>query len=377
MTIFWWVLAYTCAISGVGTLIRQNASRGVLDERKNQKSISLFFAILAFAFLLVVVGFRRSYNDTYAYYDMFIYSDTGWEAIKAVFLSNVKSKTFTVICLLFKTYISDNVYVWFFAVAIFQLGAIIRLYYKYSTNYFFSCFLFMASGAFTWLMAGIRQYLAICLVIYFIDFLLERKTIPFLIVVALASFIHISAIVWIPVYFVCTSEPLSFKMFGFALAVVGMLLFLDTFTNVLENFLTDTAYEGMTQRFSESTGVNPIRVLVSAVPWLLALVKRKELRKKATPFINILVNLSFIASAIYFFGIFTSAIVVGRLPMYFIPFNMILLPWVIDNLYEDGKGFGKAIKIATVAFYLGYFYYDIFAGSEEQYVSEVLGIGHL
>lgn len=52
------------------------------------------------------------------------------------------------------------------------------------------------------LMNGIRQYIAICIFIFAIEFIQRRKLIPYVITILLASLIHKSAYILLPLYFV-------------------------------------------------------------------------------------------------------------------------------------------------------------------------------
>ena len=376
MVVFWWILIYTSAVSLFGTVVHRINDRSRIKEDTVEKtrSISLFVAILTFALLLLFVGARSYYNDTETYRYTFIRYITGdLSQIKELWESSSKSKYFFMVEVLFKHYISEDYTVWFFALAIFQIGAIIKIFYNYSSNYFLTSYIFIASTTFTWLMSGIRQFTAVCIILYGLEYLVNRKTIKFLIIVLIASLFHISALLWIPVYFICTVKPWSWKVIVFVFAILGIIVSLDTFTSLLDETLEDTSYAGLTESIQTGEGMNMMRVLVSCVPWVLAFIKRKEIEEEHNLFLDMSVNLSFIASAIYLVATFTSGIIVGRLPIYFTMTNFILLPWIIDRYFTPSFKF--LIKLACIVLYLLYFYYN-FHTSKNFYESELLGILH-
>ena len=378
MKVYWWIFAYTSMVSLFGTYVFKRTNREISDSKyhSSNKSIGLLFAVLTFALLIFFVGCRSEFNDTYYYRDVFQNYITGdLSQIKTIWQEDSKSKYFLIIQCLFKRFISKEYTVWFFALAVFQMGAVIKLYYNYSIDYFMSSYLFIASSSFVWMMGGTRQFLAVSIVLYGIDFLVERKMTKFLILVLIASLFHISAIVWIPIYFVCTSKPWSWKMIAFIASMVIILFSLDTFTDVLDEMLEETDYSDITSTFDASNGVNALRVLVTCVPWALALICRKQINKENNDFLNICVNLSVVSTSVYILGMFTSGIIVGRIPMYFMLTNYILIPWVINKYFSPSLRL--LMKSACVVMYFLYFYYDMVIKGTGHYGSELLGIPYV
>lgn len=378
MTVYWWIFAYTSIVSLLGTFVHKTKMSNPLrhNHRSDDKSIGLFFAILTFALLIFFVGARSEFNDTYYYRNVFQNYITGdLSQINTIWDNNSKSKYFLILQCIFKHFISKEYSVWFFALAVFQTGAVIKLYYNYSDDYFMSSYLFIASVSFAWMMGGTRQFFAVSIILYGINYLVERKSVNFLVLVFIASLFHISAIVWIPIYFICTSKPWSWKMMAFIAGMIVILLSIDTFTNLLDEVLEETNYAGITSNFDSSNGVNGIRVLVTCVPWLLALLCKKKIEKENNIFLNMCVNLSVISSAIYLLGMFTSGIIVGRIPMYFMLTNYILIPWLINRYFPPPiKGI---VKFVCIVMYFLYFYYDMVIKGTGHYGSELLGIPYV
>lgn len=378
MAIYWWILIYTSVVSLFGTIVNKlNRKNPVKSEYYiDKRCISIFLAVLTFGLLVFFVGCRSEFNDTYYYRDLFENYITGnLSQIKEIYLSESKSKYFNIIQCLFKHYISDDYIIWFFAISLFEIGAIIKTFYKYSCNYFISSYLYITSGSFVWLMGGIRQYFAVCIVLYGLDFLIERKTVKFIALVLFASLFHVAILIWIPIYFVCISKPWNLKIILFAILSVGIIFSLDNFTSILDNILEETNYSDLTSHFAEGNGMNYIRFLVTCVPWLLSLVCKKQIAEEDNLFLNISVNLSFISSVIYFVGIFTSGIIVGRLPVCFNIVNLILLPWLLEKYYKQITG--AFLKFSCYILYFLYFYYDMVVKGTGHYGSEVLNIPYV
>ena len=60
-------------------------------------------------------------------------------------------------------------------------------------------------------MGGIRQFMALSVLLFFSDWIFEDKPIRFAIVVLFASMIHASAIIWLPIVFVVSGKAGNLK----------------------------------------------------------------------------------------------------------------------------------------------------------------------
>lgn len=376
MTIFLWLLLYTSAVSLYGSFVYRNRSahiKSTYTRTMEYKNISLFMAIMTFAFLIVIVGCRSYYNDTVSYKVVFDRAITGdLSQVHEYWLRDDKAKYFYILQCFFKRFISKDYTVWFFALGIFEIGAVIKFFYKFSDSYFWSSYLYITSATFTWLMSGVRQYFAVCIVLYGVDLLFERKTVKFIILVLFASLFHFSALIWIPIYFICVVKPWSWRIYVFVVAVFLILFSLDNFTNILNELLEDTNYSNITDNFSTENGMGAIRMLVSAVPCALAFICKRKIEDENNQIINISVNISVVILCINMVATVTSGITIGRLPGYFMTFNLILIPFILN------KGFSHIIrpflKIGCASLYFLYFYYNFFVLSSNLYGSELLNI---
>ncbi len=382
MVVYYSILAYTVVIAGIGQFIkRQNAQRAEFfgNEFNNSKPISLLFAVLSMALLVFFVAKRTDYQDTFSYIDNFrnVTTDLSIGNLKEIYDTEDSGIGYVFLEMVFKKYISTDFSDWFMFLAIFQAGAFISLAYRFSSNYLLSAFLFVASTEFTWMMNGIRQFTAVCLIMYFFSFVTNRKLIPFLIVVFIAYTIHSTALFWIPVYFIVRYKPFSRQIWLFVVLTLIVVFFIDNFTNLLDSSLEDTQYAGTgatIMNYENDDGVSPIRVLVSAVPPGIALWRKKYVEQRSNPTIDIMINMSTASVGIYLLAMVTSGILVGRVPAYFTMVNYILLPWLLDNTFEGG--FKTFIKTACYSFYLVYFYYSMAVQSGGHYVSTFLGLSY-
>ena len=377
MPVWWGIFAYMMIVSIFGMAMYknkvQNATLGPVDDSSevNYKTIGLFFALATFALLVYFVGQRNEIFDSADYRYSYIHYYSGdLDQINSI-LSNpsaYKGPLFSIILIIFKHFTNGSYTDWFTFIALIQCTSIALFLYKYSVNYIYSIYFLFTTSTFLWMVNGIRQFLAVTLVLFFVDWIKERKTIPFIIVVIFAYFIHSSAIIWIPIYFIIHYEPWSKKFIVFSvLMTVALFLYSKS------SFVDDSNYSYINTGGYQN-GVNPLRVLVMAVPAIIAFSRRKYLKEVMTPFVKVWINLAVITAECYIVGMFTSG-VMGRMPMYFQLFNLLLLPWIVKNAFEESMG--RSILIASLVGYFAYFWYDMYVAGNGIYYSTTLNLMYL
>lgn len=376
MPVWWGIFAYMIIVSVFGMAMYknkvQNATLGPVDDSSvvNYKSIGLFFALATFIVLAYFAGQRSGIFDTgdYQYsYDHYFTEDLGQITDIITGARSEKGPLFKILLILFKHFTHGTYNDWFTFVALIQCVSIALFLYKYSINFTYSVYFFFTTSTFLWLVNGIRQFLAVAVILFFVDWVKERKTVPFIIVIVIAYFIHSSALLWIPVYFIINFEPWS-KKFIILSAIITIALYIYTRTSALE----DSEYSYL-NNVEYRNGVNPIRVLVMAMPSLMAFIRRKEINVDDKPFIKFWINLSVLTTECYLVSMFTSG-VMGRMPIYFQMFNLLLLPWLLKNGFDESMG--KSILIASLIGYFAYFWYDMYIAGNGQYVSNSLGYSY-
>ena len=187
--------------------------------------------------------------------------------------------------------------------------------------------------------------------------------------------IHKSAFILIPMYFIAQGEPWNKRTLIFIGCIVLAMLFTSKFTSLLTDVVEQTDYAGSVNEFKNTDdGTNPIRILVESIPIILAFIYRDKIKNKLTPIIKLSINMSLIASGLYIISkIASSGILLGRLPIYFSMYNLILLPWLLKNIFEKREK--DLIYYIMIICYLVYFYYQINVLSGGAiYISEVLKI---
>jgi transmembrane protein EpsG len=375
MPVWWGTFLYMIVVSFFGTMLYKSkkekalVSGKITNDFENYKSIGLVFSLLTFALLAFFVGQRSYIFDSSDYqYSYENYYTTDLSQISDIINGdfNVKDPGFSILLILFKHFTGGADYnAWFTLLAIIQCASIATFLYKYSVNYLLSVYIFFTSSCFLWLVNGIRQFLAVAFILFFVDWLKNRKTIPFLLVVLLAYTIHSSAILFVPVYFLVNMKCWSKKFIILSIALTVLLIYLSG-----SSFFEDTQYSYLVD---SNNGVNPLRVLVMAVPSIIAFIKRNEIKEKTTPFVDMWINLSVITTECYIVGMFTNG-VVGRIPVYFQLFNYLLLPWLLKNAFNEQDK--KILTYACVVGFFAYFCFDMYIAGNGVYNSRNLNLAY-
>ena len=85
-----------------------------------------------------------------------------------------------------------------------------RFIYKFCDNVFLAVLLYLAQGPFIFQLTGFRQAIAMSICLFSVEFIHKRKLFSFLLLLALACTFHITAITFVPFYFLAKLKP-SFK----------------------------------------------------------------------------------------------------------------------------------------------------------------------
>lgn len=358
MQVYYFLLVWTIGFGIMLNMASQYSyNNGIVTERK----YNIFILIVAFLPLIIFTGARSNgVADTAAYIGMFeSYPSTLNELFLSDILNDSRMKGFIVFSTFIKQYISTDYNTWLFIIAIPTCVCIMMTLKKYSTNIAGSIFLFMASCQFIWLFNGMRQYLVVAILFACTPMILNKQPIPYFIIVLILSAIHTSAIIMIPMYFIVSGEPWNKKTMIIVAICIFAIVFADRFLDIFNNVMEETDFaKGLNANKDTDNGTSLIRILVESIPTIIAFIWRGKLKDKYTPIMKISVNMSIISTCIYIISkIVKSGIMVGRLPIYLSIYNLILLPWLIDTIFE-GK-IKRLVYYIMILSYLGFFYYQM------------------
>lgn len=376
MTVYWFMMAWVIFF---GILAQASARRvcvgEYLGEDVYEARAHLFMAVVTFAVIVFFAGMRSRVGDTIAYIQMFNDYPLFFNSRDVVFAEGAREPGFRLFSILIKTFISDNYTVWFSIISLISGICVMYPIYKYSCNFGVSAFLFMASCQFTWMFNGMRQFLVAAIMFSCTGLILKNRALLYVLIVCILSTIHKSALILIPMYFIAQGEPWNKRTLLFIGCIILAMIFTSKFTNLLTDVVEQTDYASSVNEFKNTDdGTSPIRILVESIPIIMAFIYRNKIKEKLTPIIKLSINMSLIASGLYIISnIARSGILLGRLPIYFSLYNLILLPWLLNNIFEKKeKNFVYYIMILC---YFAFFYYQMqVAWGGLEYISKILNM---
>ena len=320
------------------------------------------FALLSIAPLVYLAATRSVYfGDTNVYRRGFEQSPSSLAGFGPFMDSLTKDRGFYLFAALMRTVLGNRPVVYFGIVAAIQLLLLISMFRKYSPDLLISLFIFVASADYlSFMHNGIRQFVAVCMILAASKFIFEQRYIPAILVILVASQFHQSALIMIPFIFITQGDPWNKSTVGLLFGALIAVMVVNQFTGVLDSLLKETQYANIVDDWTEwdDNGTNPLRVLVYCVPALLSLLGLRYIREENDPVINICTNMSVISAGLYIVSMVTSGIYIGRLPIYVCLYaNCILLPWEINNLF--GRRSSEIIQGLMIVLFLAFYYYQV------------------
>lgn len=279
--------------------------------------------------LIVFCGLRTLYNDTWLYVHMYesIQPDVGlFEGIDWLKIGENPGFTF-LNRLLRKLGFSVQSYLMFYSLV--TNGIFLWFIRKYSRNIPFSIFLFLTFDIYLFTLAAIKQCMAMVLCVLATDRAIRGKRPSFVCWVLVASLFHPYAIMFLVVPLL-TFRPWSLMTYVMLVAFVAVGFLLDSLLGTLVD-ITSMMGKEYTELSLSGSGINPARLGVTFVPVVLSYFTRGVIAKENDRIQNLILNLATLNAAIMFVALFGDPNYFGRLANYFLPFQIMTLPWLLTQ----------------------------------------------
>ena len=360
LTNYWWLLIWAFAGGLILSVYIPKRHEIVLGKTEERWRIApAFILILPY---IIWAGFRSStFGDTSAYQQAFRECASSFGEIGTYIAEVSKDKGFYFLMAVEKSIFGSSENLYFLMLAAIQILIVMWMCRTYSEDYWFSIFLFIASTDYlSWTFNGIRQFMAVVIIYAATPLIVRKKYIPSILIILLASTMHQSALLMIPVIFIIQGRAWNIKTVICIIASMCALAFVDQFTNIMDSMLSETQYVNVVSDYQSwnDDGTNPLRILVYSVPMILSLVGLKYIREENDPIINMTVGASIVTCAVYLISGATSGIFLGRLPIYTSLWSQcILLPWEINHIFTARSA--RIVKIVAVICYCVFFYFQM------------------
>lgn len=316
----------------------------------------VFGTIISF---VLVSGLRNNIGDTPFYVHTYKINDFTWDFIKSQ-----DDLGFGILQMILKRY-SDDPQILIFTTALITNVLIIIGLYKYSRLLELSIYIYITGGLFLVTMNGIRQCLATAILFTGTKYLIEGNWFRYILVVIFASLFHQSALILIPIYFLVRYKAWTMATLILLLGSAIIVLGFNQFSTLLFSAIEDSQY-GVYSQFNEG-GANSIRVIVFAIPLVIAFLGREKLRE-IYPESDVIVNMAIIG--LTFMIISMGNWIFARFNIYFELYQIILISWIVKVFREKDQ---RLVYFVIILCYFAYYFYDSVLNLNIVYRSNYLG----
>ena len=306
------------------------------------------FIVAVILICVIVAGLRNNIGDTGAY----MHSYTLLNTFNGI-TESMEDKGFILFQVFLYNIYSDPQFLIIITSIITQVLNIYTLAI-YRSYFELQIFMYIASGYFLVTMNGIRQAMVAAIIFAGTRLIIKGKFIPYLILVYIASTMHGSAMIMIPIYFICREEAWSKRTKIIIVAASVGFLFFYQLMPVFFDMLGDSKYTEYEAMMTDSSaGASVIRFIINAVPTILAYIKREQL-KEIWPESKVFVNMSLINLIVMAFSLYNW--IFARFSIYFQLYNFVLLPFIVKNCFSR-KEKGLVYYLFIVCYFI-FFYYE-------------------
>lgn len=323
------------------------------DWRKHIDIYMLFLII----FLILFAGLRTSYNDTGTYISGFNMSENIFE-----FLNNPDNLHLTANPLFYgfqalvRTF-TNNANVFFIVLAMFIQTRLIVFIKRNveADNFAMTMFLYCCLGCLTLSISAQKQILAMAILTFAIEFLIEKKYLRFCLIVFISGLIHTYAWLFIILPIINT------KLWNWQIYILLMftIIIMYTFQNSINSFLEVADMIGKNIPIEEvlsSSSMNVYRVLVYGIVPILSFFFKKELQNGLDKTNIIFIHMTIINFLFMLLGMINGANMFGRAGRYFEFGYICVLPIIIKVLFN--KQSAKIVLSFTIVLFIVFFLYD-------------------
>lgn len=314
--------------------------KNLRDDKEKRKK----FLIICGAVLLFFTAFRSRYlgsTDTYNYYNYYrVVSNMGWSDFIA---SNHPFEWgFRVFNFILSRVFKDPQWIIIFSSIIIITCALYSIY-KNSKDVAFSVAMYVSLGLWQFQVQGMRQAIAMSILMVAYEFLKDKKYYKFILLVALATTFHVTALVFLVVLLgPFLKSMLSVITTSFVFGVI-LFVFMDDLIRFV-NTVLDSDYG------AENPDGGYIATAIYAIIILCTFLANKKIytdeNEKMMLFVTLVGALCYVAR---YFGTWSAE----RISFYFMFGQMIMLPNSFDELNSRDKNVAKLFAyILMVALFM-------------------------
>ena len=334
------------------------SDRYLYDERRlfSQKKQRNTAVVLFFVFFFILLALRREDvgTDIVSYIKYFRASrDYGlFEFLK--FFSNEHG--FYVLLKIINMLAFGNEQLFLAIIAAATVFPLMYFYTKESENQLITISFFLILPVFTMQFSGLRQALAIALIVPAYYMVKQRKLLKFVLIVILASLFHLSALVALvlyPIYYIKWSR----KMLFFIVPAIAVIYYFNAPIYIFLVSVLGEEYAGYGE-ISETGAFMMLLLFILCFVFSYFMMDNEKADEDTKGLRNILV----VATALQCFSI--SNPIASRMNYYFMVFIPVLIPKIINRSSEKNRKWANIIGTVMICYFIFYFFRRAYTGAD-------------
>ena len=311
-----------------------------------------YYIIMSIAMILFV-GLRTFYNDTYLYMSMYEKTPKDIGLMEGIdwFQLGENPGYYFMNRVIKRLGLTVHGYLIFYA--IITVGIPLWFIRKYSSDFTLSIWIFICFAGYLFTLAALKQCVAMALCMLAVHYVIQKRYIPFVLLILVAMTYHPYALMYLATPFLMF-RPWSGKTFVMLVLTIILGFSLKSIMGALLS-MTDMLGEHYNEQSFVGEGINPMRLAVTSVPVLLSLVAGQQISNRKDMQQNLIVNFSMLNAELMFVALFGDPNYFGRLANYFLPFQAISIPWLLTHFNPSSK---RIMTVVTVVCFAAYLYYS-------------------
>ena len=319
-------------------------------SKRNYSKIEMLFCCFAYVGLIALAAFRAPSvgTDTLSYISDYkdIYTYTWLDIIERY----RGYELFYFICKLFSL-LGLPIFMWFAFIEIIYVSAIARLIHKDSTDKIYSIILFITIGLYMFSLAGLKQTMAMGLVLHAFMEMRSKRYVTTVLLFILAFFAHPTAIIFLPAFLLYHGRNIrNYNVVVICLIlllVFGSKYMLVSFSNMirLEHF---ERYLSVEKTYSIWTLLFYILMIIASLPFINNYSKNALYQNEHKFEFSCLI----IACSLQYLASLSPSLF--RLALYYTPFFLVYMPNVFNTHSDVTRKVVKLVLILAVILFFAY-----------------------
>lgn len=327
----------------IAVILRIGIPKKKIKSDKVQKSNFKYYCLMLGFLLFIIAALRATSvgNDSGQYAKHF-YNLQQFD-LKWIINNYQKDPAFYYLVKILN-YITSN-HQWMFAIiGGFYSFSISRFIYKYSKDPMISYIILITMSYFAFSLTGLRQTIAIAIILFSYDYIIQKKLLKFLIIVTVASLFHQSALFFLPAYFISNKQVNNKKVLEGLLAVPIVFVLRPLLVSIVQALL----YETYSIDLAQGAGGWPT-LLVYFLIIAVGIIFSKQIKNEHFSFF---LKMMYVGALIQMFVPLQPNIF--RVSMYYNIASIILIP---DILKTQKDKFSKLVSYSLFFILMGIQYY--------------------